>query len=130
MDRPIIDPHLSITDLPVVLTQLFERAQQRLLPDTEEQPGLFVRYLRRKPGRGLAVIYTVDRPNTPHKARVNDPNRSVSLTLDEQALDGAQILFDAQQDLPGAASQPRKLWEAGHRVACHARWCVPSLVSG
>ena len=97
MNHPITDAHLSIMDLPSVLTQLFERAQQPLLPDVQGQPGLFVRYLRRKVGRGLAVIYTVDQINTPHKARVNNPNRAVSLTLDEQALSGAQIRFNAQQ---------------------------------
>lgn len=97
MDHAVTDTHLSIMDLPLVLTQLFERAQRPLLPDIQGEPGLFVRYLRRKPARGLAVIYTVDDINTPHKARVNDPNRAVSLTLDEQALQGAQILFNAQQ---------------------------------
>ena len=97
MNYPVTDAHLSIMDLPSVLTQLFERAQQPLLPDIQGQPGLFVRYLRRKAGRGLAVIYTVDQINTPHKARVNNPNRAVSLTLDEQALSGAQIRFNAQQ---------------------------------
>jgi hypothetical protein len=97
MDRTVTDTHLSIMDLPLVLTQLFKRAQRPLLPDIQGEPGLFVRYLRRKPGRGLAVIYTVDEINTPHKARVNDPNRAVSLTLDEQALNGARILFSAQQ---------------------------------
>jgi len=97
MNYPVTDAHLSIMDLPSVLIQLFERAQQQLLPDIEGQPGLFVRYLRRKPGRGLAVIYTADQVNTSHKARINDPNRAVSLTLDEQALSGAQIRFNAQQ---------------------------------
>lgn len=97
MKRAATDAHLSIMDLPSVLTQLFERARQPLLPDAKGEPGLFVRYLRRKPGRGLAVIYTVDEIHTSHKARVNDPNRAVSLTLNEQALAGAQILFNAQQ---------------------------------
>jgi hypothetical protein len=97
MDRSTTETHLSIMDLPLLLTQLFERAQQPLLPDVQGPLGLFVRYLRRKPGRGLAVIYTVDAVNTAHKARVNDPNRAVSLTLDEQALQGAQIIFTAQQ---------------------------------
>jgi len=97
MNYPITDARLSITDLPLVLTQLFERAQQPLLPDSQGQPGLFVRYLRRKPGRGLAVIYTVDQINAPRKARINDPKRAVSFTLDEQALSGAHICFNAQQ---------------------------------
>src|SRR5690242_11440021 len=97
MNHPSTDTHLSIMDLPAMLIQLFERAALPLLSDIQGQPGLFVRYLRRKPGRGLAVIYTVDEIHTPHKARVNDPNRAVSLTLGEQALNGAQILFNAQQ---------------------------------
>src|SRR5579884_757687 len=97
MDHAVTDAHLSIMDLPLVLTQLFERAQRPLLPNIQGEPGLFVRYLRRKPARGLAVIYTVDEINTPHKARINDPKRAVSLTLDEKALQGAQILFSAQQ---------------------------------
>src|SRR5690242_20159924 len=97
MNHPSTDTHLSIMDLPAMLIQLFERGQRPLLPDIQGQPGLFVRYLRRKPGRGLAVIYTVDQVNTPHKARVNNPNRAVSLTLDERALSGAQIRFNAQQ---------------------------------
>src|SRR6476620_6307243 len=96
MNHPITDAHLSITDLPLVLTQLFERAQQPLLPDSQGQPGLFVRYLRRKPGRGLAVIYTVDQVNGSRKTRINDPKRAVSFTLDEPALSGANIGFNAQ----------------------------------
>jgi Phosphotransferase enzyme family len=97
MNDPVTDAHLSIIDLPAVIIQLFERAQQPLLPAIQGQPGLFVRYLRRKLGRGLAVIYTVDQVNAPHKGRVNDPKRAVSLTLDEQALSGAHIRFNAQQ---------------------------------
>ena len=80
-----------------MLVQLFERARQPLLPNIQGEPGLFVRYLRRKPGRGLAVIYAVDQINTPHKVRINNPAQSVSLTLDEQALSGTQIRFNAQQ---------------------------------
>ncbi|MHB8597143.1 MAG: phosphotransferase [Ktedonobacteraceae bacterium] len=89
---------LSIMELPAILALLFERAQRPLLADAQEPIGLFVRYLRRKPERGLAVIYSVDEIRTSEKAtRTNDPNRSVSLTLDEQALNGAHILFSASQ---------------------------------
>jgi hypothetical protein len=84
-------------DLPSILTQLFEQAQQPLLPDIQGELGLFVRYLRHKPGRGLTVIYTVDQVDAPHKTRGNDPNRAVSLILDEQALSGTRIRFNAQQ---------------------------------
>ena len=34
MNHPVTDAHLSIMDLPSVLTQLFERAQRPLLPDS------------------------------------------------------------------------------------------------
>ena len=97
MNASVTDVQLSITDLPLAITQLFKRAQQPLLPDTQRQPGLFVRYLRRKPGRGLAVIYTVNQVNGVHKAGVDDPNLTVSLTLDEQALSGTHIRFNAEQ---------------------------------
>jgi hypothetical protein len=87
---------LSILDLPNLLIQLFENAQRPLLEQTERPLGLFVRYLRRKPGRGLAVIYHVDELGKGQK-RNNDPNHAVSLTLGETALQGAQILFTIEQ---------------------------------
>lgn len=87
------DTSLSILDLPSIVTLLFERAHRPLLPGAKKPVGLFVRYLRRKPARGLAVIYSVDEIGHGVKAHSSDPNRSVSLTLDEQALDGAHIRF-------------------------------------
>src|SRR5258708_27038700 len=84
---------LSILDLPGIVTLFYERVHRSLLPGAQKPLGLFVRYLRRKPARGLAVIYTVDEVRRGGKAHSNDPNRSVSLTLNEQALDGAHIRF-------------------------------------
>ncbi len=92
-----IDANLSIPDLPAVLMHLFERAQRPLLPGSQGLPRLFVRYLRRKPGRGLALICSVDEPCSSPKTLATDPNRLVSLTLDEQALDGTHIRFNAAQ---------------------------------
>src|SRR5262245_10012953 len=92
---------VSILELPSIVTLIFERAQQSLLPEVSEPVGLFVRYLRRKPKRGLAVIYHVDELRSsggaPALQRTNNPNRSVSLTLDEEALDGPQIRFSSAQ---------------------------------
>jgi glutathione synthase/RimK-type ligase-like ATP-grasp enzyme/Tfp pilus assembly protein PilX len=51
---------LSINDLPAVVRRLCERAGLLLLPGARGPVDLFVRYLRRKPERGLAVIYHVD----------------------------------------------------------------------
>ncbi len=98
MSTPSANTGVSILDLPNILTLLFERAGRPLLPDAASTPGLFVRYLRRKPARGLAVIYAVDEIGQRKKSEhTRDPHRSVSLTLDEQALDGAAIQFSATQ---------------------------------
>ncbi len=88
---------VSILDLPSILTLLFERAGRPLLPGVAATPGLFVRYLRRKPARGLAVIYAVDEVGKRKSEQARDPRRAVSLTLDEQALDGAVIQFSEAQ---------------------------------
>lgn len=88
---------LAITDLPATLTQIFERAQSSLLPQAQGPLGLFVRYLRRKAERGLAIIYTVDEKHSSRKGRTNNPDHTVSLTIDEQAMDGVHIRFSAAQ---------------------------------
>src|SRR2546429_8430635 len=94
----IANDEVSIIDLPTVLIRLFERAQRQLLPDASAgQIGLFVRYLRRKADRGLAVIYSVDTLHSSQKTRSNAPERAVSLTVGEQALNGAQICFTLSQ---------------------------------
>jgi len=97
MSSPSADTGVSILDLPDILTLLFERAGRPLLPGAVSTPGLFVRYLRRKPARGLAVIYAVDEVGHRKSEHARDPHRSVSLTLDEQALDGATIQFSEKQ---------------------------------
>ncbi len=99
IDTSGVHTNLSILDLPDIVTLLYQRANRHLLPDAQATPGLFVRYLRRKPARGLAIIYTVDELGHANKFHSNDPNRSVSLTLDEQALDGARIRFTKTQAL-------------------------------
>jgi Phosphotransferase enzyme family len=101
MSQNTSNTHVSILELPGIVMLIFERAQRSLLPRGSGPAGLFVRYLRRKPNRGLAVIYHVDelRPSTrtPALQHASDPNRSVSLTLNEEALDGPQIRFSAPQ---------------------------------
>ncbi len=90
---------LSINDLPTVVTRLCERAQLPLLPGARGPVDLFVRYLRRKPERGLAVIYHVDERHAGGKRaqHASGPERAVSLTLAESALDGARIRFNMRQ---------------------------------
>ena len=92
-----VEASVSIVDLPGIVVSLFERAQRPLLPERGKQVGLFVRYLRRKPARGLAVIYAVDELGGRASDHAHDPHRSVSLTLDEKALDGAHIRFHASE---------------------------------
>src|SRR5947209_18654198 len=69
---------LSIQELPSVVVQLFERAPQPLLPGVQGQLGLFVRYLRRKPGRGLAVVCNASPLNSSRGTRSRTPERWVS----------------------------------------------------
>jgi hypothetical protein len=57
---------LSLPDLLSTSTSLFERVHEPLLPGAQEPRGLSVRYVRRKPGCGLALTYTVyARPSAP-----------------------------------------------------------------
>src|SRR5579883_1746901 len=90
---------LSINDLPAVVRRLCERAGLLLLPGARGPVDLFVRYLRRKPERGLAVIYHVDERHAGGRSEqhASGPERAVSLTLAESALDGARIRFNARQ---------------------------------
>jgi hypothetical protein len=100
MNTANTDTNVSILGLPALLTRLFERAERPLLSESGGQTGLFIRYLRRKPARGLAVIYMVDeiRPTGSRtKPQGKHVSRSVSLTLDEKALNGAAIRFNASQ---------------------------------
>ncbi len=91
------DDRLSILELPAMVKGLFERAQRPLLPEAAGPVDLFVRYLRRKPGRGLAVIYHVDETQRGARLRAHDPGRSVSLTVGEAALEGTHMRFQAAQ---------------------------------
>lgn len=98
MNGSSADGRLSILELPTLIKALFERAQRPLLPGAVEPVGFFVRYLRRKPGHGLAVIYHVD--ETGHgrsRPQANIPSHSISLTLDEASLEGSQICFSIAQ---------------------------------
>jgi len=88
---------LSIRELPSIVVQLFERAPEPLLPGIQGPLGLFVRYLRRKPGRGLTVLYNAGGLNASRGTGRSSPERWVSLMLGEAALAGTQICFTAWQ---------------------------------
>jgi hypothetical protein len=80
---------LSLADLPATSTSLVARVQPPLLPAAPGRRSLGVRYLRRKPGRGLAVTYTVEAGPAGRGARAGrrvspaQPPQVLSLTLDE-----------------------------------------------
>ena len=88
---------LSLQELPSVVVQLLERAHPPLLPGVRGRSGLFMRYLRRKQGRGLAVIYDAGRLAASRRAPRSIPQRWVSLTVGEAALAGTRIRFEARQ---------------------------------
>ena len=88
---------LSIRELPSIVVQLFERAPAPLLPGVQGPLDLCVRYLRRKPGRGLTVLYKARALNVSRGSGRSSPDRWVSLTLGEAALAGTQIRFTASQ---------------------------------
>lgn len=88
--------HITIEELPLVVRDLFTLAHQELVPGARQPPHLFVRYLRRKPGRGLAVIYNACEP-LPRRRRASAMQRTISLTLDEQALAGSAIRVSPAQ---------------------------------
>lgn len=75
---------LSIIELPELVLQMYRRVQ----PDAMPANQLFIRYLRRKAGRGLAIIFSTE---------VASVDRNISLTLDEQALEGPRIRFTREQ---------------------------------
>lgn len=88
--------HLTIQDLPQVVRELFTRTRHELLPGATRPADLFVRYLRRKPGRGLAVIYDASE-RLPRQQRSAAAHRAISLTLGEQALTGSELHITSAQ---------------------------------
>ncbi len=88
---------VSIQEFPSIVVQFFERAPQPLLAGVQGHLGLSVRYLRRKPGRGLAVIYDASALNGLRGSSRSTPERWVSVTLGEAALAGTKIRFAARQ---------------------------------
>jgi hypothetical protein len=72
---------------------LFERAKRPILAEGDDQLHFFVRYLRRKYERGLAIIYSVEKKK--QRSR-HDWSHTITLTFDEHALQGSRILLHEQ----------------------------------
>ena len=116
MGKDYPNASLSIMQLPDIVIHLLERANQPLLARVKTPVKLFVRYLRRKLGRGLAVIYDLDEGKQGREKRENNLYHSLSLTLNEQVLEGSRIRFteaEAQQAVfsiqPSGVLQARDL---------------------
>ena len=97
MSQDDVQANISIMNIPIIVTKLFEKVEHPLVVDTKTPATLFVRYLRRKPGRGLAIIYDVESVRQNKKKRIHDLNSSLSITLDEQVLEGSRIRFTQAQ---------------------------------
>ena len=104
-EQGTFDSHLTIEELPQIVRDLFAHAEHELLPASAQPAELFVRYLRRKPERGLAVIYDA-RQRLPRQRRALAPHRAISLTLGEQALAGSFIRITSAQARNTALDQP------------------------
>jgi glutathione synthase/RimK-type ligase-like ATP-grasp enzyme/aminoglycoside phosphotransferase (APT) family kinase protein len=95
---PTAPTGLSISKLPSIVTLLFERSHLPLLPGSQGPVDLFVRYLRRKPARGLAVVYNADERRAGRaRPHAGIPYHWVGLTLAESALEGTHIRFQSAQ---------------------------------
>src|SRR6266571_4450926 len=81
---------VSIPELPAIVLRLLERAPGCSFPGIQGRSGLFVRYLRRKPGRGLAIVYQAG-------SGPSVLDRSVTVTIGEPALAGTRIGLRARE---------------------------------
>lgn len=88
---------VSIKALSSLLVQVLEGSIRPFLPSINGKLNLYIRYLRRKPGRGLSIVYAADAAKVGHAGHGPDHDRWVTVTVDEAALAGTRIRFSAQQ---------------------------------
>src|SRR5207245_9388496 len=91
------DGGLSLRELPCIVVDLLERARQPLLSGVDGRLGLFVRYLRRKPGRGLTVIFDASRLAARRAAPRSSPASCRSPALGQPAPGGARVALAPRQ---------------------------------
>jgi len=61
------------------------------------QTGLSIRYLRRKPGRGLVIVYAARALTAGSARHGRDPHRWLTVVVDEAALVGTRLRFNTEQ---------------------------------
>src|SRR5205814_7003672 len=63
----------------------------RLPHSPGEQGGLSIRYLRRKPGRGLVIVYAAGALTAGSAPHGRDPHRWLTVAVEEAALVGTRL---------------------------------------
>src|SRR5438105_1237187 len=77
---------VSIRELPFVVVDFLEHAHPRFFAGIQGPVGLFVRYLRRKPGRGLTILYQAGSVGGSRRNRLTIPRRWVTVMTGNRVL--------------------------------------------
>src|SRR5690348_16212137 len=85
---------VSIEHLSLLVALLLKRAGYSLGWETERPPRLSPRYLRRKPGRGLVVLYQL---HVSQRSDAHGGHPFIGLTIEEQAIQGTSLSFTLAQ---------------------------------
>ena len=129
---------VAIRDLPAIVVKLLERAPPQLFSGVHGQLNLFVRYMRSKPGRGLAITYSAGTLNGPRAKRTNISDRLVTVSLPEALPAGTQIRFPARPFQDAALEVPEpgilttdaglvvQVFPADHGLPALAASCTPA----
>src|SRR5213082_3181136 len=80
-----------------VSIQALSSIMQRLPRSLRAQAGLSIRYLRRKPGRGLVIVYAAGAPTVGSASHRRGPHRWLTVAVDEAALVGTRLRFTTEQ---------------------------------
>src|SRR5438105_13974561 len=80
-----------------VSIQALSSIMQRLPRSLRAQAGLSIRYLRRKPGRGLVIVYAAGAPTVGSASHRRGPHRWLTVAVDEAALVGTRLRFNTEQ---------------------------------
>src|SRR5947207_14007815 len=80
-----------------VSIQALSSIVQRLPHCLRGQTGLSIRYLRRKPGRGLVIVYAAGALTAGSGPHGRDPHRWLTVVVDEAALVGTRLRFTTEQ---------------------------------
>src|ERR1043166_9534380 len=122
---------VAIRDLPAIVVKLLERAPPQLLSGVRGQLNRFVRYIRSKPGRGLAITYSAGTLNGPRAKRTNSSDRLVTVSLPEALPAGTQIRSPPRpfQDAALEVPEPkfRREFGAGNFSNCQACLRAPKV---